>query len=670
MTNNQFIESCLQACADWGLIPTSFRQCMTWEEQVLWLSKFIQEKIVPVVNGHTEAIEEIVHWLDNLDLQEEVNTKLEEMADSGELSEIIAQYLGLAGVFAYDTIADLEAAENLEDGSTARVIGNTSAMTGDGAYYKVRTITSGDVIDGVNKVAIEAKPTLVAVRVPDYEVNLLWSETDSLQESIDENSFNRIKLFQNFIYNQSTTKHFQGCCVDNNNVLYQYEETGGQNGNLHTFDLLGRTYQNTIANVPLYHGNSLAYKDGYIYAAATLNGSTAINKIVKYNLSNGTSTELEPFASAFISKTIGICNYGTGLFVCGPTNPDSVQLGAMKFALMSDDENYTEYTLVNPNHRNLTNNTVVEMCASDDKLYVLTDGSDMLFQFLIDDENHTLTLNKVNVLDNLDAMGLETGELEGMTTVPSGYYGKDTFIVTSFMYQNSQADACSLQVYTMCVNSDLPPITNEVTNQYYPRKVNYVYVKKAGGSTLVEDGTSNNPFRTLNRAIEFVNAARAKGITVAEIQMLDSESYVVGNLTNTDFVVNAGDYSPTLYLGNLFACNIVIMANTNINIDKTSTVSNVYLNYQTRMFLGKATALATFYMARNSELNSPNLTINASAQDWLNLMGASKAQLNVISATNITRNVVNNRESSLLLINSGFANKVYTDGGAYKITGA
>ena len=97
MDNAQIIENCIQACADWGLIPTSFRQCMTWEEQVLWLAKFLQETVIPTVNQNAEAFndmkEYVEHYFDNLDVQEQINAKLEEMAQSGELTELIEAYL-------------------------------------------------------------------------------------------------------------------------------------------------------------------------------------------------------------------------------------------------------------------------------------------------------------------------------------------------------------------------------------------------------------------------------------------------------------------------------------------------------------------------------------------------------------------------------------------------
>ena len=503
-------------------------------------------------------------------------------------------------------------------------------------------------------------------------ITSLNTRVDNVETEVqNKTDLAEIKFTQNMIYNQSSVKHFQGCCVGDNNTLYQYEDLGGQNGNLYLFNITNHTYTSSIQGVPLYHGNSLEYKDGYIYAAACLNGSTATNKIVKYNLSTGVAEELTPFTNAFISKTIAVCNYDDKLFVCGALNEASVQLGGMNFALLNSDNTYTAYTLVNPNHYNISSNVVQEMVTVNGKIYIITDGDKLLFELAVDEENHTLTIVKVNRLSNLDDLGLEIGEIEGMSTVPSGYLGEDTLIVTSFMFQNTNEDSCSLYVYNINLNSDVPQYAHPVSNQYYPRKFNYVYVKKAGGDNLIEDGTTTHPFTTINRAIEFVNAAQARGIAIAEIQMLDGETYTIGNLAQTNAVINCSTYTPTFYIGNLYACNISISAGTatNATVYKTSSVSNVFLNYGTQLNLTNVNVASTFYMSRGSRLYAFNLTISASAQDWMTMTSTSFAQLKVVSAANITRNVVNNREGSLLLINSGFANKVYTDGGSSKITG-
>lgn len=150
-----------------GELPTSFVDSMSYYEMVAWLVDYIKTQVIPAVNNNAEAVQEIQNWISTLDLQDEVNNKLDEMAESGELAEIIAQYIQLNGVLAYKTIAEMSAAENLVDGSITRVLGNTSYKNGDGAYYYVRPLINTDVVDGFNIVAITNDPTLVAERI-DY----------------------------------------------------------------------------------------------------------------------------------------------------------------------------------------------------------------------------------------------------------------------------------------------------------------------------------------------------------------------------------------------------------------------------------------------------------------------------------------------------------------------
>lgn len=92
----------LKFCYTVGILPTSYRITWTYEEQVLECIRFIKEEIIPVVNKNamatTELQEKFVElvnyvetYFDNLDLQSEINTKLDEMAEDGTLAEIINQ---------------------------------------------------------------------------------------------------------------------------------------------------------------------------------------------------------------------------------------------------------------------------------------------------------------------------------------------------------------------------------------------------------------------------------------------------------------------------------------------------------------------------------------------------------------------------------------------------
>ena len=87
-------------CCTIGNIPTSYLVSMSYEEQLLWLCNYLENTLIPAVNDNAEALEELQnlfvelkdyvdHYFDNLDVQEEINNKLDEMALDGTLERII-----------------------------------------------------------------------------------------------------------------------------------------------------------------------------------------------------------------------------------------------------------------------------------------------------------------------------------------------------------------------------------------------------------------------------------------------------------------------------------------------------------------------------------------------------------------------------------------------------
>lgn len=177
LQNFPFIEEDFDALTDYGLL------CKVVE----YLNKVIdsQNDVVAKTDGLIESFAQLKSYVDNyfenLDVQDEINNKLEEMAEGGELAGIIAQFLEIAPVFGYGTIAEMAASDNLSNGCIARVLGNTSATDGDGAYYSIRTRIESDDPDGVNLVAIG--DTLVGVRIED-------KTTEDLEDYINDNYIN------------------------------------------------------------------------------------------------------------------------------------------------------------------------------------------------------------------------------------------------------------------------------------------------------------------------------------------------------------------------------------------------------------------------------------------------------------------------------------------------
>lgn len=77
------------------------------------------------------------NYFDNLDVQEEINNKLEQMTEDGTLQEIVADYLNSRALFGFDTVADMQAAANLIDGSFAYTMGYYAINDCGNATYKI-----------------------------------------------------------------------------------------------------------------------------------------------------------------------------------------------------------------------------------------------------------------------------------------------------------------------------------------------------------------------------------------------------------------------------------------------------------------------------------------------------------------------------------------------------
>ena len=161
-----------------GVIPSSYKYALTYEEQIFAIGDYLEKVVFPAINENAEALAELQglflqlkdyvdNYFDNLDVQEEINNKLDDMAQHGELQEIIAQYLEVASLLCYNTKADLKSAENLIDGSFTKTFGNLLYNDGLGNLYKIRELINTDVVDDDNLLALTNYPTLVAEKIPD-----------------------------------------------------------------------------------------------------------------------------------------------------------------------------------------------------------------------------------------------------------------------------------------------------------------------------------------------------------------------------------------------------------------------------------------------------------------------------------------------------------------------
>ena len=128
-------------CMSVGAIPTSYKDSLDYYETLLYLIKYLEETVIPVVNNNGLAVSELQslyvelkNYVDNyftdLNVQNEINNKLDEMVESGEFDEILSNY--------FNTKEDIISNKNLITLNRIRrfFVNNGKYQTGlSGAYY-------------------------------------------------------------------------------------------------------------------------------------------------------------------------------------------------------------------------------------------------------------------------------------------------------------------------------------------------------------------------------------------------------------------------------------------------------------------------------------------------------------------------------------------------------
>lgn len=168
-------------------IPLAFDESMSYYETLCGILSYLKDTILPTLNNNADAVVELQtlyialksyvdnaiteyeqtidnqveslenymnNYFNNLDVQQEINNKLDEMALSGELTDIIAQYLGLAGMIVFSNVADMKIAENLVNGSKCKTMGYHTPNDGGSATYLIRTKRNDDVINESTLIAV------------------------------------------------------------------------------------------------------------------------------------------------------------------------------------------------------------------------------------------------------------------------------------------------------------------------------------------------------------------------------------------------------------------------------------------------------------------------------------------------------------------------------------
>lgn len=98
--NWNYIPSFLKFCLAYGMIPTSYKLAMTYEEQILWIINFITNDVMQAIENDSKAIEELQEGVDelwayinDLDVPQIVKDEIDEMIESGTFEELFGAYV-------------------------------------------------------------------------------------------------------------------------------------------------------------------------------------------------------------------------------------------------------------------------------------------------------------------------------------------------------------------------------------------------------------------------------------------------------------------------------------------------------------------------------------------------------------------------------------------------
>lgn len=143
LQNFPFIEQDFDALTDYELLC----KVVEYLNKVIDAQNADAEEIAELETAFNTLKSYVDNYFATLDVQEEINNKLDEMADSGELEEIIAAYIEANVAWCFATVSEMKESENLINGSYARTLGFYSAGDGGAMLYKITNSGTANEMD-------------------------------------------------------------------------------------------------------------------------------------------------------------------------------------------------------------------------------------------------------------------------------------------------------------------------------------------------------------------------------------------------------------------------------------------------------------------------------------------------------------------------------------------
>lgn len=253
-------------CMSIGAIPTSYLISMTYEEQLLWLCDYIQNTVIPTVNNNAGCITELQNlyielknycdnYFTNLDVQEEINNKLDNLVTDGTLTNLIANYVNPYISEQNSKIITIENKVNsVASGSPAGVYDTLSALqsanpdhsktyvvTEDGKWYYYNTTTSNWSAGGVYQ-ATQISNNSISEKMLN---NFLINKTNNLYNKLNLPKLLELNYTNGYINDTGNiSANYNYCYSDIFNMSNEYLSIVIDNPNNYSFSYYILKYDN------------------------------------------------------------------------------------------------------------------------------------------------------------------------------------------------------------------------------------------------------------------------------------------------------------------------------------------------------------------------------------------------------------------------------------------
>lgn len=163
-------------CSTIGILPTSYVTAMTYEEQIMYFCKYLEETVIPTVNGNASAITElqnlftelsnyVTNYLDSPEFKQDIEDKLDQMAQDGSLANILANVVISEYTRKFKTYNDMIKA-NLSVGDICYTMGYATFNDGGNGLYQI----TENAVDSIYNTQMENN--LTATKLVEDKTNI------------------------------------------------------------------------------------------------------------------------------------------------------------------------------------------------------------------------------------------------------------------------------------------------------------------------------------------------------------------------------------------------------------------------------------------------------------------------------------------------------------------